>query len=129
LATKSDSAGKQIRAYFAARPPEVRKHLARIRESILSAAPDAVEAFSYGIPGTRLDGKVLMWYAAWKNHTSMYPLTGNIRREHADAIAGYVTSKGTIRFPLTKLPPATLVKRLVKARVAEIRGAAPARKK
>ena len=129
MATKSDSAGKQIRAYFAARPPEVRKHLARIRESILSAAPDAVEVFSYGIPGTRLDGKVLAWYAAWTHHTSMYPLTAGMRRENAEAIAGYKSAKGTIQFPLTKLPPATLVKRLVKARVAEIRGAVPARKK
>ena len=121
LAKAADSAAKQIRTYFAARPPEIRRHLKRIREAILAAAPDLEEVFSYGIPGTRLDGKVLVWYAAWKNHTSMYPLTAGMRRDNAEAIVAYKTAKGTIQFPLTKLPPMTLVKRLVKSRVAEIR--------
>ena len=112
----------QVRAYYAARTPEVRRHLKRIHDAIRSAAPDAEEVFSYGIPGFRLDGKVLMWYAAWTSHTSMYPITGAVRAKHADAIAGYKTSKGTIQFPLTRLPPVTLIKRMVKTRAAEIRG-------
>ena len=112
----------QVRAYYAARTPEVRRHLKRIHDAIESAAPDAEETFSYGIPGFRLDGKVLMWYAAWKNHTSMYPITGAVRAKHADDIKGYKTAKGTIQFPLTKLPPVTLIKRMVKTRAAEIRG-------
>jgi uncharacterized protein YdhG (YjbR/CyaY superfamily) len=112
----------QTRAYYAARPPEVRKHLKRIHDAIVSAAPDAEEVFSYGIPGFRFDGKVLMWYAGWKNHTSMYPITRAIRERHAAAIAGYRTSKGTIQFPLTKLPPITLIKGMVRTRLAEIRG-------
>ena len=111
----------KIRAYHAARPPAVRKHLQRIHSAIQAAAPDAVEAFSYGIPGFRLDDRPLVWYAAWKNHTSMYPITGAIKKSHAEAIAGYETSKGTIRFPMTKLPPVTLIRKLVKARVAEVR--------
>lgn len=119
-ARSEDSARGKIRAYFAARPPEVRKHLQRMRDAIQAAAPDAVEAFSYGIPGFRLDDKTLVWYAAWKNHTSMYPITGASRKSHAE-VAGYETSKGTIRFPLTKLPPVTLIRKLVKARVAEVR--------
>ena len=112
----------QVRAYYATRTPEVRRHLKRIHDAIKSAAPDAEEVFSYGIPGFRLDGKVLMWYAAWTSHTSMYPITGAVRAKHGDAIAGYKTSKGTIQFPLTRLPPVMLIKRMVKTRAAEIRG-------
>jgi uncharacterized protein YdhG (YjbR/CyaY superfamily) len=112
----------RIRAYHAARPPAVRKHLKRIHDAITSAAPDAEEVFSYGIPGFRLDGKVLMWYAAWKEHTSVYPITGAVRAAHAKDIARYKNSKGTIHFPLTKLPPVTLIRRMVKTRAAEIRG-------
>jgi len=113
---------REVRAYHAARTPEIRRHLKRIHDAIASAAPDAKEAFTYGIPGFRLDGKVLMWYAAWSEHTSMYPITGAVRAKHATDIARYRNSKGTIQFPLTKLPPVTLIKRMVRTRVAEIRG-------
>ena len=119
--SSSESVDAQRRAYLASLPAPVRKRLKDIRDIVRAIAPDADEVFSYGIPGFKLDGKPLVWYAAFKHHTSLYPMTASIRRAHAAALKDYKMSTGTVQFPLDTPLPLALIKRLVKARLAELR--------
>lgn len=111
----------QVQAYFSSLPPDARRALKQVREAIRAAAPGVVERFSYGIPAFRLDGKALVWCAAWKHHVSIYPMTASMKRVHARELEGYEVEKGTIRFPLGEPMPSGLIKKLVKSRVKELR--------
>ena len=106
--------------YLARLTPEQRSTLEQMADAIRRAAPAAQDAFSYGIPAFRLHGKVLVWYASWKQHYSLYPLSAGMVAAFAEEIADYETAKGTIRFPADTALPFPLIERLVRARVAEM---------
>lgn len=122
-ATKTDPAklaAERVRAYIADEPLAARRALKAIRAAVRSAVPRAKEAWSYGIPAFKYEGRMLIWYAAWKEHTSVYPITAAMKRAGGPQLAKYAVSKGTIQFLRTTAIPATLIKRIVKARAAEI---------
>jgi len=121
-ATPSRSA--EIDAFLAGRPQEVRQALEDLRRTIAAAAPDAVEAIGYGVPAFKYRGRPLVSFGAGKDHCSLYVQSPAVMEAHRDALAGYDTSKGTIRFPPDKPLPARLVTKLVKARIAETDAAA-----
>lgn len=104
--------------YLAGVPKEARETLQHLRRMIKAAAPKAVEVISYGIPTFKLGGRMLVSYAAFKEHCSFFPGAAPIKA-HEDDLKSYETSKGTIRFPVGKPLPAALVKKLVKMRIKE----------
>jgi len=118
---RRNSGAAKVRTYLASLPPNARKIINGMRAAVRAAAPKAVESISYGFPVFKLDGKPIVWCAAWKNHTSIYPMTAVTKRALAGELDDYDVVKGTIRFPLSKPPTAAFVKRLVKARLAEVR--------
>lgn len=115
--TARDSvAAKSVDEYLAGVPEPARSTLKQIRATIRSAAPSAAtEVISYRIPMFKYKG-MLMGFAAFAHHCSLFP--GAIVEEFKDELKNYRISKGTIQFPVDKPLPATLVKKIVKARVA-----------
>jgi uncharacterized protein YdhG (YjbR/CyaY superfamily) len=109
---------RTIDEYLAGVAADKRAALQKLRRAIRSAVPRAEEAISYGIPAFRLDGRVLVFFAAATRHCSFFPGKHPVQ-VHAAALAKYDTSKGTVRFPATRPLPATLVRRLVRTRVQE----------
>jgi uncharacterized protein YdhG (YjbR/CyaY superfamily) len=110
---------KTIDNYLAALPDDKRAALENVRNIIKAAAPRAEECISYGLPALRLDGKPLVGFGATAKHCAFYPMSSSTVDAHADLLTEYDISKGTIRFQPDRPLPATLVRKLVKARIAE----------
>ena len=108
---------ENIDDFLAALHDDKRAALEKLRKTIKAAAPRAKECISYGVPAFRLDGRLLVAFGAWANHCAFYP--GTVMEAHKAQLKDYDTSKGTIRFQADNPLPATLVRKLVKARIAK----------
>ena len=108
--------------YLATIPEEPRAALQQLRRAIKSAAPKAVETISYKMPTFKYDGRLLVSFAAFKDHCSLFPIGPTIIEAHTKELEGYAAAagKGTLRFSASKPLPSALVRKLVKARIAEI---------
>src|ERR1700736_5431026 len=115
---KGNAVPKNVDEYLAGLPEPARPTLNKIRAMIRSGVPpEATEAISYGIPTFKYKGS-LVWFAAFSNHCSLFP-TASVIEAFKNELKGFHTSKGTIHFPVDKPLSAALVKKLVKARIAQ----------
>jgi uncharacterized protein YdhG (YjbR/CyaY superfamily) len=117
-AAKGRGAPKNVEEYLAGVPEVARGNFAKLRAAVRSAVPaEATETISYAIPAIKHKG-VLVWFAAFASHCSLFP-TAAVIEAFKNELAGFTTSKGTVQFPTDKPLPIALVKKLVKARVAQ----------
>lgn len=110
---------KTIDEYVAALSDDKRAALEKLRKTIRAAAPKAEECISYQLPAFRLNGRMLVAFGATENHCAFYLMSSSTVEAHKDELKNYDTSKGTIRFHADHPLPTTLVRKLVKARIAE----------
>ena len=105
--------------YLAAVGDDKRAALEKLRKTIRGAVPKAEECISYGLAAFRLNGRPLIAFGATEHHCALYPMSSATVKTHQDELKGYDTSKGTIRFQAANPLPAALVRKLVRARIAE----------
>ena len=119
-ASKSTNGIGAVDAYLAGVPEPARSTLEKVRATIRAVVPEGtVEVLSYGMPAFRYNGRALVAYAAFKDHCSFFPMQASLIDEMKDELKNYRTSKGTLQFPQDKPLPAALLKKMVKARLAE----------
>ena len=118
---RTGGSGRTVDEYLARLDDTRRGVLERMRQQIRAAAPGAEECINFGVCAFRLDGQMLIGFGAAASHCALYLFSGSTIAAHKDQLAGYKTSKGAIRFPADRPLPATLVRRLVRARIAENR--------
>lgn len=111
---------KSIDEYIAAQPAASQVALGRVRCAIRAAAWGAEEGISYKIPAYTLQGRVLLYFAGWKHHYSIYPAGDRLMAAFKGELEPYRASKGTLRFPLSEPVPVKLIERIARFRIEEI---------
>ena len=112
--------------YIAVQPEPVRRKLEQVRAAIRKAVPDAVEGIGYRMPGYKLHGKPMLYFAGFKEHYSLFAASGSFFQTLQDELRGYQMRKGTVQFPLDKPVPVQLISRIAKLRAEGIAGSAKA---
>jgi|SRR5579884_1466683 len=110
--------------YIAAQPENMRTRLEQVRAAIRRAVPAAVEGIGYRMPGYKLNGKPMLYFAGFREHYSLFAASGTFFATLQDELKGYELSKGTVRFPLFEPVPVKLISRIAKLRAAAINSAA-----
>ena len=113
-------AREEIDGYLAALDEPKRSTLERLRESILEVVPAAEQCLAYRVPAFKVDGKTVAGFAAFKDHLSYLPHSGAVLAALGDEVAGYETSKGSLKFAVDKPIPKRLVKKLIRTRMREL---------
>jgi uncharacterized protein YdhG (YjbR/CyaY superfamily) len=111
---------KSVDEYIAAQPAASQVALGRIRCAIRAAAWGAEEGISYKIPAYTLHGAVVLYFAGWKQHYSLYPASDELVAAFGGELEQYRASKGTLRFPLSVPVPVKLIERIARYRLKEI---------
>ena len=111
---------KSVDEYIASHSEAVQSVLERVRSTIRKAVPQAEEVISYKIPTYKLQGGPVLYFAGWKQHFSLYPVTANVVAAFKDEIAPYLVKKATLRFPLAQPVPLKLIGRIAKFRAKEV---------
>lgn len=114
---------KTVSEYIAHAPPAARRALRALRAAVKAGAPGVTQRISYRIPTFDLDGRPLLYIAAFRDHASLYPVTAGMVARYGKAIARYRSGKGTLRFALDAPIPTALVRNLARVRVQERRAA------
>lgn len=113
---------KSVDEYLAAQPYTAHVALELVRGAIRKALPKAEEAISYKMPAYKLNGEVVLYFAGWKHHYSLYPAGASLVDAFKDELALYKVDKSTIRFPLSEPVPVKLIAHIAKFRAREVAG-------
>jgi uncharacterized protein YdhG (YjbR/CyaY superfamily) len=111
---------RSVDEYIASQPEPSRGVLERVRGAIRKALPLCDEVISYQIPTYKLKDRAVLYFAGWKKHYSLYPVSKALLAAFEDEVASYEVSKGTIRFPLGERVPVKLIGRIAKSRLREV---------
>ena len=118
-----------VEDYLAGLAPDRRAALEDLRARVRAIVPDAGERISYAMPALTLEGRILVWYAAFADHLSLFPATDAMKEELGDALAPFLSGKGTIRIDDRHPIPDALLRRIVRSRMRELAAGAAGRRR